>query len=733
MTKYLHNIWLRWFLIGLFVLWFFFAVASYFVVYKPFSPLLLVQLAEFTWLPLGSDWSALGRATLDLLVAVWLGLMGLGCGLWMWDFLTQRRKGAKEEKGRDLERVLFGFGLGFGVVGLVVLLVGVMGWLNTAVLTTIAIILSVIGLPKLVRLRVGWKRPSRPIAIYLIIVLLLAITLAVLPPTSWDGLFYHLKGPKLYLEAGRIYGGVDIPHFNFPSLFQMWFLLAMGIRGDVAAQLIHILFLFGLGGMVYAFAREQFGLQDGWTAVLFLFATPMVPMLATWSYNDLGLAFFSAGSVYAFLKWQQNDGKKNLGRRLTRINADKNIQSASSALVRVQDFNHHWLVVSGVFAGLAMSMKYTSVVGPGMLGLLLLWQLRHDWRQAMKLGAVFGGTAVLTLAPWLIKNWAFTGNPVYPFLFDGLYWDAFRAAGYGNSGSGIGFDIIALLRLPYDMTLGIRDASQDGRTGAFFLAFLPLILTYAFWKKGKTTDFTDEEKKKSAFIYVHPRPISSYSTILLISLGYYLFWMMGVIGSKGLWQTRLLLPMFTILCPVLAWVFEAIREFDHPQFSLRRFLNMGVGFVLVLIVFNLVWQWVPAQPWAYLSGAETRDAHLTRRLGAHYAAMQEINAQLPPDAIVKFLWEPRSYYCDVDCRPDSILDAFDHLVYLHKDADSIAAALRAEGVTHILIWQTGLDFIVESPESASVVDTAVLTNLQTNHLEPTFSVAEGGYQVFALR
>lgn len=704
---------LKWILIALFVAWFFFAVASYFVVYKPFSPLLLVQLAEFEWLSLGNSWSALSGAILDLLVVVWLGIMGLGVGLWIWDFLAQKRTGVKgEEAQKDvLERALFGFGLGFGTVGLLVLLVGVLGWLNSAVLTTIAIIITLIGLPKLVRLKPSWSRPSRPIIIFLATIILLALTLAMLPPTGWDGLFYHLKGPKLYLEAGQIYGGVDIPHLNFPSLFQMWFLLAMGIRGDVAAQLIHILFLFSLGGMVFAFATEHFRLPNGWTAVLFLFATPMVPLLSTWSYNDLGLAFFSTGMVYAFLKWE----------KLTQRHRQPQIADPTGE----RSAGLRWLVASGMFAGLAMSMKYTSIVGPGMLGLLLLWRLRHDWRAGLKLGGVFGGTAVLILSPWLIKNWAFTGNPVYPFLFGGQYWDEFRAAGYANAGSGIGFDLLALLRLPYDLTLGIRDASQDGRTGALFLAFLPLIIYYALWRK-RTADFSGEEKQSASVR-------NAFYTVGLVSLGYYLFWTAGVIESKGLWQTRLLLPMFMLLCPVLAWIFAAIREFDHPQFSLRRFLNMGLAFVLVLSTLNMVWEWIPAQPWAYLSGAETREAHLMRRLGPHFAAMQEMNAQLPSDAVVKFFWEPRSYYCDVDCRPDSILDAFDHLVYRYGDASSIAAALRAEGVTHVLIWQDGLDFIIESPESAVEVDTAVLASLQTNYLEPAFTVTDGSYLVFTLR
>ena len=60
-------------------------------------------------------------------------------------------------------------------------------------------------------------------------VMILALTLALLPPTSWDGLFYHLTGPKLYLQQGAIRPGPDIPHLNFPSLMEMNFLLAMAV------------------------------------------------------------------------------------------------------------------------------------------------------------------------------------------------------------------------------------------------------------------------------------------------------------------------------------------------------------------------------------------------------------------------------------------------------------------------------------------------------------------------
>ena len=89
-------------------------------------------------------------------------------------------------------------------------------------------------------------------------------------------------------------------------------------------------------------------------------------------------------------------------------------------------------------------------------------------------------------------------------------------------------------------------------------------------------------------------------------------------------------------------------------------------------------EWLPTQPWAYLSGAETRDDYLTRRLGAHYAAMQALNEKLPPDAVVQFLWEPRSYYSRVPAEPDAILDRWPWLLSRHEgDLERIDSRLRS--------------------------------------------------------
>jgi hypothetical protein len=134
-------------------------------------------------------------------------------------------------------------------------------------------------------------------------------------------------------------------------------------------------------------------------------------------------------------------------------------------------------------------------------------------------------------------------------------------------------------------------------------------------------------------------------------------------------------------------------------------------------------------PLPYLTGRESRDVYLTRRLGAYYATMQAIDESLPAEARIVFLWEPRSYYCQRECRPDSILDEFPHLVYQYGTAEAIAQAWQEAGVTHVLVHRAGLEFMLkESPET---IDQEVLSTLEENYWREALDVA-GAYQLYEL-
>ncbi len=703
-------------LIAIFFLWLAFSLSSYYLVQNAF---LQPTLAKFStgdfWLPVGTSLNVLVGSLVDILAAVWIALVALGLGRPLLSLFSITQQSF-------LDELIFALGLGFGILGLLVLALGLMGLLQTTVLVFVLSVLTLLTIrPSLGYLRQAPRpRPGGLIALFLILVLLLSLTLALLPATSWDGLFYHLNGPKLYLEAGRIASGINIPHLNFPFLLEMLFVLGMAIRSDATAVMIHYIFLLLLIGLVYLIARELLKVANGWLAVLLLLAVPMVLSLASWAYNDLALAFYEVGALYAVLRWRLG------GRPSPVLDKDKTPLMRSHLLSWTAKLPR-WLLISSIFCGFAMGLKYTSFVAPLTIGLLILWWFRTKLRAGVRYLLLFGFIAFLVASPWFLKNLAFTGNPVYPFLFGGHFWDEFRSSAYSEAGTGIAFnpdtclsaspnplmgqnvsecsfDPIYLARrlitLPYDLTLGIQDASRDGDTGPLFLVLFPLFLAYVSIRSRTEV----------------PKALWS---LLFFTATSYAFWVAGVIMSAPLWQSRLLLPAFVALCPALAWMLEDLGRFDFPNFSLKRLLYLVLGVVLAVGLGNQLLNWLTYQPWSYLTGAEGREQYLERRLGAHFLAMETINNSLPVDASVVFLWEPRSYNCQRECRPDSIIDEFGHLQHLYGDAQSIAQFWRDEGISHVLLNRTGLDFILlaNSPTDEPLPEPQVLDELSEIHLD----------------
>jgi 4-amino-4-deoxy-L-arabinose transferase-like glycosyltransferase len=408
-----------------------------------------------------------------------------------------------------------------------------------------------------------------------------------------------------------------------------------------------------LAGLVYLLARRHTGMEEGWPAVAAYAAIPMVPVLGGWAYNDLALSFFQMAALYGLLNWCQED-------------------------------RFPWLILSAVCSGLALGCKYTSLVCPLAMLVLICWRLWRtagSWRASVRALGLYVGVTLVVAAPWYLRNLAFAGNPVYPFLyrvFGGRGWDDWRAAWYARAGSGLGWNPVALAALPWTLTLGLRDVNfYDGRVGPLFLLALPFLVAWCLRLYGRR----------------RPRP-ASIGVLMFYALVQYLFWTAGVISSRSLFQSRLLLPALVALCVPLAYAYRQLGDLDAPALSLRRLIGLSAALVLAG---NLCYQFlatVRLRPVPVLVGEESREAYLERNLGAHYAAMELVNARVPVEGRVLFLWEPRSYYCLRPAQPDAILERWAWLMHRHEaDLGSIARALQEEGYTHLLLHNAGRDLV----------------------------------------
>ena len=649
----------------IFIIWLFAILAIFYVVQKPFQPTTALALSQMG---------------LDLLTAFWLMSLSTALGQRLLSRFALTTG----------ETFILGGGLGLGLLGLLTFALGLLGlfygWLFIG-LTLFLTLLLYRDLRTLTKNLYLWRPapPPRLAAAYLVALAGLTLMTALLPPTDWDGLFYHLTAPEIFIRQHRFVGGLDVPQFNFPFLMEMLFTYAMLLRGDIAAKLLHGLYGLWLTGLIYLITTRHISRNAGWSAVLIFLSMPMIPTLSTWAYNDLTLAFYQLAALYVFLHYQTTA-------------------------------HRHWLILSGLFAGMAMGLKYTSFVTPLAIGIWLLQSsLRREGIKKTILNLLsFSLPALLIAAPWYLKNYYFMGNPVYPFIFHGLFWDDFRAAWYARSETGIGWDGLKLLQLPLLVTLGIEDANPgDGYMGPLFLIFLPFIFIYGQRKYRPTS--------------------SSLAAILFFILLQFSFWTLGIIGSHSLWQSRLLLPAFAALSPIIGGIWHDLARFNQPRFSLQRFLNLLITLVLLFNLIQISLKTVALHPLTYLTGLESRDEYLTRRLGARYLAMKKLNEILPAEAVVLFLWEPRSYHCQVTCRPDSILDRMAHDYYKHPNAAAIAQAWRDEGITHVLLARGNLNFVQQNRSEPYSAESVQEWNLiEKNNLTQLADI-NGLYQLYQLK
>ncbi|MFN0137591.1 MAG: hypothetical protein ACKVS9_15920 [Phycisphaerae bacterium] len=252
-------------------------------------------------------------------------------------------------------------------------------------------------------------------ALYLLLAppLIVALFGATLPPGilwpgeagAYDALEYHLQAPREYFEAGHIHFLRHNVYAQFPQQVETLYLLLMHLRGGpiegaIASQLMHA----ALG--VLAVLAIGAWLPAGWPrllGVLFAGSTPWVGYLAPLAYVECGMLFF--GAVAAGIVIEQ-------------------VRRGTDAAPRA-------MLWAGWCAGMAAGCKYTAIVLIAIgVWMFLLIAARTTVQRRVGLLANFAVGAALLFAPWVIRNTALSGNPVYPFayeVFGGKAWSTEQA------------------------------------------------------------------------------------------------------------------------------------------------------------------------------------------------------------------------------------------------------------------------------------------------------------------
>jgi len=483
---------------------------------------------------------------------------------------------------------------------------------------------------------------EKAMAFFAAVIFFLNVSVALAPPLAFDALVYHLTLPLRYLQQGQITYIPDIMFWGMPQLAEMHYLFMLALGGEsgpaVLGWLLGGLTLLALGD----YLRQKFDRLAAWFAIAALLSGFTLSRMLGAAYLEWFLFF------YALVWWQLLE----------------KIYAGTGGRGDVLWF--------GVVAGLTLSLKYTAGVLVLLGGLALLFRPGGDWRRNFSQTFLFGALATLISLPWWLKNFVFTGNPFYPLLFPAGAMDTIRYDFYHNIASSLTWS--QAVGLPWYVTIWGVDGKvgPSASIGPLLLAFWPL--AYLGW----------------------PGWTASQRRCLLLAtftlLGGFVLWVLAAFQNGLLVQTRLFVVLFPVWAVLAAAGFAYAIQVKVASIRLGR---IALAIVLLFSSFNLfetLSEVLPKRSLEHNFGLLGHDDYLARNLGDLYIASGTVR-QLPPGSKAVMLWETRGFYCAPVCDPDEVIDRWYHEARLHATAAEIQATWLEQGYTHMLIWESGFEFV----------------------------------------
>ncbi|MHC4102502.1 MAG: hypothetical protein ACYSW1_16660 [Planctomycetota bacterium] len=204
---------------------------------------------------------------------------------------------------------------------------------------------------------------------------------------GYDALSYHLQLPKEWLALGRITPLDHNVYSYLPSYVEAAYYHLAVLHGDAVAsvyacQLLHAGFTLLTAAVVGRIAWRAGGRAVGAAAAVVVLGTPWTVVAGSLGYNDMAVAFLLATGLLVIQIAPPDSPRRG--------------------------------AAVGVLATAACGAKLTAIGFVAVpLGLLMLAAVPPKRWLAPVVGAAVA--AVICLLPYLVRNWVYSGNPVFPF------------------------------------------------------------------------------------------------------------------------------------------------------------------------------------------------------------------------------------------------------------------------------------------------------------------------------
>lgn len=347
-----------------------------------------------------------------------------------------------------LERGAVSSALGLGLLAHALLFLGLAGLLKPLPVLLLAGAVHGVGWRVW---RESWseRRLPRPVwtaAAFLALVPILL--LALYPPTAFDATLYHLPFARAFVETGGVPFLVDRRFPVFPQASEILFAAVMLFGPDLAAHGVELLATLLTAALLVAWGRRAFpGWRPaGWIAAAVCLGNPIVPYLSGTAYIEMGLTLFVAASFYALDRWRSGGGTA-------------------------------WLALAAAFGATAADVKYLGLFFLGVAGLAVVLAGGRSRSLAVRLreGLLFAGVAAVFLAPWYLRIYLHTGNPLFPYLPQVFGENLWQSLPRPEVAEPLGERLLRWGRLPWDILFEREKYNQQPPFSPVCLAAIPLL------------------------------------------------------------------------------------------------------------------------------------------------------------------------------------------------------------------------------------------------------------------
>ncbi len=513
-----------------------------------------------------------------------------------------------------------------------------------------------------------WLLPVVSIFICIVIVVLMCTT----PPVDRDGLTHHLAVPKLYIKHGGIHEIHDIEFSYYPQLVDLLYAVPLFFSNDIFPKYIHFMFALLTSMYVFKMLRRRSSLFISISGALFFLTVPVIVRLSVSVYVDLGLFFFSFASMYYLLKWFSS-GHDNV---ISCQNPDSVVSCDNKGLKGLK-----YLVLSAVSCGFAMSCKYNGLIVFLLMSFSVLWisSKKHRTKKAASEFILFCIISIGVFSPWLIKNYIWTGNPVYP-LYNSLFNPSEIKNTEPDSGKKshfyyrrviFGESLAETISTPVRIFFQGKDDDPKFFDGVLnpLLFFMPLVSVLIELKRCRKKEAPDYEK---ILLFVF-----SWAFILFVYVQ---------TDMRTRWAGPAIAPLV-----VLSFIgIDELWRIAESKAGYSGVIIKSVFFASVFAMFAMNAFYIKElfdkiDPLPFIKGDISRDEYIQKNR-SEYAAYQYVNRNLAENVKIFGLFVGnRKYYCDRSIITDE--NIFRNIARNSGSAENIFNKTVSMGITHFIVGE----------------------------------------------